>query len=183
MIKIVDKLEHANVVTHSGKFHADDIFSTILLEKILGDVYVYRTYEIEEEDNGKIYYDIGGGKFDHHHIHNNEMRNSKIPYASLGLLWKYYGKDYLKKYKNIDIEYVFNYIDDKLILGIDACDNGVFYKWDMYDILDISKIISHFNPRYDEDISCDEKFINACDFSRVIFDNIINKAIRTIVTI
>ena len=37
--------------------------------------------------------------------------------------------------------------------------------------------ITFINPRYDEVISSDEKFIQACNFATTIFDNIINKAI------
>ena len=176
MIKIVDEL-YANAVTHSGKFHADDIFSTVLLEYVLGDVYIYRTYETKEKDDGKIYYDIGGGKFDHHHIQNNKKRDENILYASFGLLWMEYGKDIIKKYYNKDINYIFNYIDNILVKGIDAIDNGVFYDFKLYNILDISSIISLFNPFYDEVIDNDIKFIEACSIAKIIFDRILKKAI------
>lgn len=177
MIKIVDKINDANAVTHSGKFHADDIFSTVLLEYVLENLKVFRTYEIDEKDDKKIYYDIGGGKFDHHRICNNEMRDNNIPYASFGLLWKNYGRQIIKKYCDNNIEYIFNYIDEKLVKGIDAIDNGIFYKFDMYNIFDISSIISLFNPLYDEDITSDQKFIETCNFAKIIFDRILRKAI------
>ena len=34
MIKLVKNIDEASFVTHSGKFHADEVFSSILLEKI-----------------------------------------------------------------------------------------------------------------------------------------------------
>ncbi len=177
MVKIVDNLKDANAVTHSGTFHADDIFSTVLLEYIFDDLYIFRTYEITAKNDSRIYYDIGGGKFDHHHNHNNKMRNEFIPYASFGLLWEEYAKTFLEKIGCNNIEYVSKYVIDNLITCIDAVDNGVFYNCDMYNILDVSKIISLFNPRYDEEIDSDTKFIEACNFAKIIFDNIVNNGI------
>ena len=47
MINIVKNLDNANFVTHAGKFHADEIFATILLEKIYGEINLIRLPEVD----------------------------------------------------------------------------------------------------------------------------------------
>lgn len=37
-LKIVKKVSDANFITHSGKFHIDDVFSTVFLTKYFEDV-------------------------------------------------------------------------------------------------------------------------------------------------
>lgn len=55
----------ARGLTHSGKFHADDVFSTALLELLNPEFQVERVLEVPADFDG-IVYDIGGGAFDHH---------------------------------------------------------------------------------------------------------------------
>ena len=38
MIKLVKALEEAELVTHAGNFHADDVFSTMFLERLFGNL-------------------------------------------------------------------------------------------------------------------------------------------------
>ena len=69
MINIVRNLDNANFVTHAGKFHADEIFATILLEEIYGEINLIRLPEVDGLNlDNKFVYDIGGGEFDHHQI-------------------------------------------------------------------------------------------------------------------
>ena len=42
MIKITKNLSEAQYVTHAGNFHADDVFSTVFLEKMYKDIRVKR---------------------------------------------------------------------------------------------------------------------------------------------
>ena len=35
MLNIVKNLKDANCITHSGKFHADEIMATVILEKLM----------------------------------------------------------------------------------------------------------------------------------------------------
>ena len=65
MIKIVSDLKEADFVTHAGNFHADDIFSTVFLEKLYKDMSLIRLKEYQD-DKSKLAYDIGLGPFDHH---------------------------------------------------------------------------------------------------------------------
>lgn len=49
MIKIVSDLKEADFVTHAGNFHADDIFSTVFLEKLYKDMSLIRLKRISRD--------------------------------------------------------------------------------------------------------------------------------------
>ena len=46
MIEVVHRIEDANCITHSGTFHADDVFSSAFLEMCFGDLKIFRTNQI-----------------------------------------------------------------------------------------------------------------------------------------
>ena len=54
----------ANGFTHAGKFHADDVFATALLQIIRPDIRITRGFVVPDDFDG-IVYDIGFGMFDH----------------------------------------------------------------------------------------------------------------------
>ena len=97
------------LITHHGKFHADDVFSTAWLIKIYGNL------EVKRIDRNDVYkylsdkecfiYDIGNGKYDHHSKECKEYRQDGSPYASFGKIvrdtYKLVGFDY-NTYKNFD---------------------------------------------------------------------------------
>ena len=74
----------ANGFTHAGKFHADDVFATALLQIIRPDIRIARGFVVPDDFDG-IVYDIGFGMFDHHQ-EPREYRANGIPYAAFGLL-------------------------------------------------------------------------------------------------
>ncbi|MBQ3307286.1 MAG: MYG1 family protein [Bacilli bacterium] len=172
MIKVVDKIEEANCITHSGTMHADEVFSTAFLDLYLENVKVFRTAKVEgykiRED--QLVYDIGRGKFDHHQ-QDALRRDNNIPYCSFGLLWKEYGKEFLKKYDILLIDKVFTGIDKDLVEGIDADDNGVFPKIEApYRVKTIPNVIKIFNPSYDSGQIESEQFEKACKIARDIIE-------------
>ena len=79
----------ANGFTHAGKFHADDVFATALLQIIRPDIKITRGFVVPDDFDG-IVYDIGFGMFDHHQ-EPREMRANGVPYAAFGLLWRVLG--------------------------------------------------------------------------------------------
>lgn len=171
MIKIVNDEQLANCITHSGTMHADEVFSTAFLDMYIKEVYVYRTNNIDysKVSENTYIYDVGRGKFDHHQP-NALKRDNDITYCSFGLLWKEYGKDFLKKY---DIEYVdevWNGIDKDLVEYIDADDNGQFPKIEApYKVKTLPGIIKIFNPSFDSGEDESEQFILACNLAKTIF--------------
>ena len=104
-IQLTTRFDDANCITHSGRFHIDDVISTIFLSKIMDKVVLLRIANIKNENlKNKLVYDIGLGEFDHHQKNRNGQRKNGIYYSSIGLLWKKFGKKYLEKIKakNID---------------------------------------------------------------------------------
>ena len=175
-IKITKNIEEANCITHSGTFHADEIFATLILSEIMPEIVLIRLPEVREVPNKDVLiYDIGGGKFDHHQLGGNGKRENNVSYAACGLIWKEFGRDVLKKYNVEDIEYVFNYIDSNLIQFIDANDNGELPRLDTdYRNFHISHIISLFNPSWDDETDSDIKFMEALNLAKIVFDEFLN---------
>ena len=172
MLKVVDNIELANCITHNGSMHADEVFSSAFLEMYLGDVKVFRTSNIDNlniNDNILVY-DIGRGKFDHHQ-QDALKRDNDIIYCSFGLLWKEFGKDFLKKYGIEDIEQVWKGIDKDLVEGIDADDNGQFPKIESnYKVKTLPNIIKIFNPSLESGEDESTQFEKACKLAKSILE-------------
>ena len=64
-IKVTKNIEEANCITHNGTFHCDEIFSTIMFSKLLPEVVVCRTSDLEKSREKQYIYDVGGGELDH----------------------------------------------------------------------------------------------------------------------
>ena len=176
MIKTTKNQELANVVTHGGVFHADEVLATVILSKVFGDITVLRTFKVPEDlPDDVIVYDIGSGKFDHHQKGGNGTRENGVPYASAGLIWKEYGYKLLKS--TIYPELVWNIIDRDLIQGVDAIDNGAMPKSSsVAHNMSFSNIISSFNPTWDSNEDSDEAFIRAVEFAKIICENTLKNA-------
>lgn len=113
------------MATHDGHFHADEVFAVAIMRLIYPKVCYVRTREPELYKKADVRIDIGGrydprsGDFDHHQIGRAGMRPNGIPYASSGLVWKQFGKRLAHN------RVVRDRIDERVIQGIDAGDNGV----------------------------------------------------------
>lgn len=174
-LKITKNINEANLVTHSGTFHTDDVFSTMFLTKLIDNPVLIRTNDPSGSNEDAIVFDIGYGKFDHHGP-DALMRDDKIKYCSFGLLWKEYGVKYLEKIGIENYNELFKAIDEVLIMQIDGIDNGLFPKIEApYKLSDLDKIIDLFNKAWNEDIDNDDNFIKAVFFAETIFDRIILK--------
>lgn len=176
MIKLVSNPNLANAITHSGIFHADDIFSTIFLSKLFPEINLYRAKEWNDNKTKqkikKIIYDIGYGDFDHHG-ENAKIRENGIKYSSFGLLFEKYGKGYLKKYKDINIDLAYQTFIKEFILQIDAIDNGIFPEKNKdYSIFYLSEIIEMFNKTWLEEKNEDATFLEAIQIGKLIFERI-----------
>lgn len=171
-VKLTKNINEANCITHSGTFHADEIFATVILSKIIPEITLIRVPEVVENLNeNTLVYDIGAGKFDHHQFGGNGQRLNGVKYAACGLIWKEYGKQLLEKYNIDEVEYTWNYIDKNLIQFIDSNDNGQLPKMQVdYRNVHLSYIISLFNPKWDEADDSDEKFLKALNLANIIFD-------------
>ena len=85
------------VVTHSGKFHADDAWAVAVLFILYPDSQLVRTRDPATIEAADFAIDVGGihdpasGRFDHHQKGFDTARQSGVPYASAGLVWREYG--------------------------------------------------------------------------------------------
>lgn len=121
------------LVTHSGGFHADELLSSVVLTQLFPAAELIRTRdaEITSPGAGKIIYDVGRdydvdqGIFDHHQ-RPNPLREDGQPYSSFGLIWKHFGRDYLRALDvpEADLEYVHHGFDRGFVLPVDLLDNG-----------------------------------------------------------
>ena len=168
--------------THSGKFHADDVMATAILNLLLGDTKVTRTRDENILKTLDFVYDIGFGEFDHHQL-DKEIRENNIPYAACGLVWREFGPKVIQKFNSEfdenDISTIFDCVDKNLVQGIDATDNGIDIKSEI-KVTSISDIIQGFNPTWDSDDSKDEAFEEAVRYATEVIKRIISSQVSVI---
>ena len=80
------KKNNASAFTHSGKFHADDVFSAALLLYLNPEINISRGNKVPEDFDG-IVFDIGRGQYDHHQMERkflvrNWRKSSTSPLCS-----------------------------------------------------------------------------------------------------
>ncbi len=163
------------VGTHSGKFHADEVMSTALLKELF-DLEVIRSRDTDVLKDLDLIYDIGEGEFDHHQM-DKRVRENGTPYAACGLIWERFGREIVKGFDQTvseeDLETIFKDIDRMMIEGIDAADNGLKTTKMIIPTLNISTIISKFNPTWELEMAQDSAFNDAVKFASEVFRNIL----------
>ncbi len=168
------------LVTHDGKFHADDVFAVAAVLLAEEEVTVARTRDEKRIADADIVVDVGGiydektGRFDHHQKSGAGVRENSIPYASFGLVWKCYGE------KLAGSKAVAQRVDEVLVTPIDANDSGIdlgtpiFANVSWYDVSDM---VRAFTPTWEEDASlADEYFSEITLFAKRIIAREINRA-------
>ena len=183
-IIISENIEEADLITHNGTFHSDEVFSTVLLSKVLKKdiLKLCRTSNIKEGITGFVY-DVGYGKYDHHQPGGNGERKNGIKYSSFGLVWRDFGKDYLKQLNCLQIEEVWSMVDKKLVQNIDAIDNGQLGKLTQFDfeVVTLPNLISMYNSNWDdEQANQNEMFLKAVQFAHIVFDRFIISVVSKI---
>lgn len=182
MIKLTNDLNEADFVTHAGNFHADDVFSSMFMARLYGDITLIRLNDYKD-DGSKIAFDIGLGKFDHHQANYDKKRANGIHYCGFGLLWQEYGLKYLRKIKVKYPEKVFNILDELLVIQIDAIDNGEYFIDAPFNIYTLAGLIEQFRPKIGKKEDENECFIKAVSFADTIFEQILNDAIGKVYAI
>lgn len=152
----IEMVKNAKVAyTHGGVFHADDVFSAVLLNMINPELKIKRAFKIPEEvDENTIIFDIGGGLYDHHQ-EPREARENGVLYAAFGKLWRDLGTYFVPE------EFVSKF-DESFIQAIDNTDNTGEHNL-------LSGVISSFNPNWNE-TTMDEAFDTACGVAKIILD-------------
>lgn len=152
------------IVTHSGNFHADEIFACATLSIYYkGAIEIVRSRDPKVWEEGDIVLDVGSeydeerNRFDHHQEGYALARENGIPYASFGLIWRIFGE------KVVGSASAARIIDERLVQPIDAGDNGIETYTKHRDVAPylISDVIGAFRPGWDEERTSDEGFHEA----------------------
>lgn len=130
MLKNIERLRNLvknGCVTHTGRFHADDILSAALL-KIVGIIsdfsVIKRVERVPPEFNG-LAFDIGEGEFDHHQS-DVRVRVGGDKYAAFGLLWNAIGAEYIMEKYQTDLQTAMGVVekfDSDFVKLMDLTDN------------------------------------------------------------
>lgn len=143
-------------MTHTGRFHADDVFSAALLKIVYPNISIVRSNAVPEGYQG-IAFDLGDGVFDHHG-EKACFRENGVQYASFGLLWKEYGGSLVCETKA-------KAFDESFIQPLDFQDNNGGNNL-------LCRAITQFNPKWDEKgANIDDAFFKAVDFAKYILEN------------
>jgi uncharacterized UPF0160 family protein len=141
--------------SHSGKFHADDVFAIATLSLIHQDYKILRSRDPKVWAQCDYLVDVGG-VYDHdnkiydHHFRNGPAYEDGLPMSSVGLIWKHYGAEACQSQEIADR------ICHKLIRTLDAHDNGI----------KLTERASEFPDVGDVSISGLVAVMNPTDFSR-----------------
>ena len=149
------KQNNATAFTHSGKFHADDVFSSALLLYLNPEIRIIRGNKVPEDFDG-IVFDIGRGRYDHHQK-DSRIRENGIPYAAFGLLWEELGAEVLG-------EELAQKFDESFVQPLDNNDNTG-------EKNELATLIGNFNPTWDAQGGNDEAFFQAVSVAGMILEN------------
>jgi uncharacterized UPF0160 family protein len=154
------------VVTHSGQFHADDVFAFAVLQAAVGQLDLVRSRDAQVIAGADLVFDVGGiydaerRRYDHH-MRDLPRRPDGTPYSSVGLIWRDFGRAALPGLvPGIEpgaLDAVWHAIDEELILLIDQADNGIGPAGPGH----LAFLIEAFNPSWDSPQSYDEAFREA----------------------
>ena len=145
----------ASAFTHSGKFHADDVFSAALLLYLNPEITITRGNKVPDDYKGLVF-DIGRGQYDHHQK-DSRIRENGVPYAAFGLLWEALGSEILG-------EELAEKFDESFVQPLDNNDNTG-------EKNELATLIGNFNPGWDSKDSNDQAFFQAVSVAGMILEN------------
>lgn len=174
----------AYLVTHSGGFHADELFSSVILTRLFPSAQLVRSRAAEWITPGpdRIIYDVGGaydasaGIFDHHQ-RGAPLRDDGQPLSSFGLIWRHFGRDFLAA-SGIgpeQIDTVHAGFDASFVLPIDLVDNGALSPSTAGPLLSgmvLPSLLETLKPVFDDTDpdSEDRAFATALSIARAFVD-------------
>jgi uncharacterized UPF0160 family protein len=171
------------VATHDGSFHADDVFAVAALRLLHPGLEVVRSRDRDVLAHADVRVDVGlrsdpaSGDFDHHQREGAGRRESAIPYASFGLVWREHGAALCGGDPRAAAD-----VDRFLVQGVDAIDTGFSLTKTLHDgarPADVSDLVDAFNPAWDEDAGADdrsERFEAAVVFAQGVIERAVARA-------
>ena len=158
------------IVTHGGKFHADDVFSVAALSHLFPNAQLIRTRDAKLIAEADIVLDVGQeydaatGRFDHHQRGGAGARDNGIPYSSFGLVWRHFGLEICQGNQPLA-----ELLDRELVSVIDAIDCGYTINGQVRgedeQAVSLSQTIGLFNPTWQEIDDFDGCFKQAVAFA------------------
>jgi uncharacterized UPF0160 family protein len=201
---------HKTIATHSGSFHADDVFGVGVLMGVFPIHTLVRTRNNALIESADFAVDVGGlwdadtGRFDHHqrgftgaratHL-VADVEKPGVGYASAGLVWSAFGAAYVQALASSSgyaldapaLEEIARSIDHSLVQYMDIVDTG---QGDVAPgIFGLSALIAQLNSNWMEEhgLSADAKaqlqeqgFRDAMAITRRFLDRAIIKKIAQI---
>ena len=157
MNQLLEKIRQkdSSAFTHSGKFHADDVFSAALLLYLNPEITIIRGNTVPDDYKGLVF-DIGRGQYDHHQK-DSRVRENGVPYAAFGLLWEALGAEIL----GAELAEKF---DESFVQPLDNNDNTG-------EKNELATLIGNFNPGWDSKGSNDQAFFQAVSVAGMILEN------------
>jgi len=148
------------IATHSGKFHADDVWAVAVLTIVFPGCELVRTRDPARIEAADFAVDVGGvwdpstGRFDHHQKGFAGARQSGVAYASAGLVWKEHGahcvallaQRHTGQTLAADAQDIAYAIDNDLVQYLDMADNGAARS--APGGYGLSAVVSGFNPNW-----------------------------------
>jgi uncharacterized UPF0160 family protein len=198
------------IATHSGSFHADDVFGVGVLMGVFPSHHLIRTRKQALIDTADFVVDVGGtwdaatGRFDHHQRGFEGARPARdvdgqsvpgVGYASAGLVWTAYGRDYVQAWANTHgqsldaqaVDDILRSIDHSLVQYLDIVDTG---QGDVSPgIFGLSSLIAQLNTHWMEEKGMDgqvkaelqeTRFREAIAITRKFLDHAISKKVAQI---
>jgi uncharacterized UPF0160 family protein len=192
-------MKTVNLLTHSGSFHPDDIFSTAFLNIYFKNkepktkLKYKRSIKKEDIEKADIVYDIGlvhnpkKLRFDHHQNDDELIRANGIPYAAFGLVFKHFGPELIsaiaKNKSKKFIQEIFDIVEKKLVFHVDSIDNGQSTYTQNFKGVDVFTVDNYYimcrvtvdsdNPK-----AMDKKFFELVKYSEPIIENVIAYAME-----
>lgn len=175
--------KQVSIITHSGSFHADDVFAVatllLVLEPKLVEARVFRTRESAAIQEADFVVDVGGvydpavSRFDHHQPGGAGTRENGVPYAAFGLVWKRFGSALSGSEETARL------VDERLVQPIDYDDSRGMPLAEIVSGVypyTIDRLVSVFNATFEEEKSGDEAFFRLVGFAKEILRREIAKA-------
>lgn len=176
---LLDKILGRKVLlTHDGKFHADEVMATAVLSLVYkGKIRVIRTRENVHGKGADIVYDTGQiydpsrNYYDHHQTGGADTRPDGVPYAAFGLIWKHFGLQLVD-------EKVHKVIDEEIVRLTDAEDVAYdsFYSEKLQaSAISFDEICSQMCPINLEPQETDKRFMILVEFATEYLRALIEK--------
>jgi uncharacterized UPF0160 family protein len=164
--------------THSGAFHADDVFAIAALSMLHPEYEIRRSRDPEVWAQCDFLVDVGGHythaeKVYDHHFKNGPTYDDGLKMSSVGLIWSHYGAEICGSPVLADR------VCRRLIRQFDAIDNGVKLSTPIEDFSDVRQIslsgsISMMNPQ--DHSKTDEAFADEVLRARLLLQAAISSA-------